>query len=362
MNIHSVPPEKRGLFVWLLSALTGVEDSIMRRCPGDANKIRLVGGIQIANFIYVSAMLAIMGHKLFAPDGRFRPEFVLGGIFLGGMLTLIDAALFVYPAFVQKGLSQIRDWGGYPIAGSFAARLHSALTLFVRMVLSIGLAGLIGISASLVVVAEDVNAILLRDWREANRQVIATATALVDDMIKKAEAAVTEQNDRVATLTGQVNDLRAAEIDPSAGDARIREAQKELTDAITRQGKADDDLRDSENLASRELGGIKVQGTSGLPGDGPLHHAAMEEVGNAKARARDAAAAVEAMRRRVDALRQQGSASDDTARQRAHDQLPEFESALATETATLAKLNTQSETLSRTREDEIRHKEESSPD
>ena len=45
MNIHSVPPEKRGLFVWLLSALTGVEDSIMRRCPGDANKIRLVGGI-----------------------------------------------------------------------------------------------------------------------------------------------------------------------------------------------------------------------------------------------------------------------------------------------------------------------------
>ena len=362
MNIHSVPPRKTGLFDRLLFKLAGVDEAVLRRCPpDDSSKVRSVAQIQIANFLYVSAMLAIMAHRLFEPSGRFRPEFVLGAVFLGGMLCQLDALLFVHTSWMSRGLSLIKEWGGYPISGGFSARVRSAIALAVRLILSVGLASLIGISASLLVVADDVRALLNRDWLEANRQVIETATALVDDRIKKAQEAVDEESARVSALSVQVGDLRAAEIDPSANDARVREGQKELTDLLARQARADDDVRDSETRGSLKLGGIKVQGTSGIAGDGPMHRAAIEQVSDAKRRARDAAAEVEVARHRLDVLRQQNSTSDDAARQRAHGQLPEFESALATEITTLATLKDQYERLSQNREEEIRHDEESSP-
>jgi hypothetical protein len=215
---------------------------------------------------------------------------------------------------------------------------------------------------SLIVFASDITARTESNYLQANAHLIADATALVDGGIQRATEAVTTESARVAALAGQVGALRQDQVDPSANDPQIQQAQQELTQLLARQAKADDEVQAAETFASSELGGIKGPGNSGIAGDGPRHKAAQEEVANAKRHAQEIAIALDAARARIDALRKQFTSANDATRQRSDDQLPGFETALAAENAKLSTMKDELANLTQGRDDAIRKAVENAPD
>ncbi|MEJ0047144.1 MAG: DUF4407 domain-containing protein [Rhodospirillales bacterium] len=194
-----------------------------------------------------------------------------------------------------------------------------------------------------------------------NANLISASTAHVDNEITQSTDAVNAESSREAALASQVNALRQAQIDPSANQPGMQEAQHELAQLLSEKAKADEAVRSAETLASAELAGIHTQDTSGIPGDGPRRRAAMEALTNARSDAREIAIEIESARSRIDALRTQYVTSGQASTRLSQDELPRFESMLKVEDDKLHSLQEQRDSLIAHRDDAIRQEVESAP-
>lgn len=357
------PPREFGPFMRLCNKLAGVDEETLRHCPThDWDNVRAVAEIMIFTWLYQAALFFIISQRLFGTPGQFRPEFMLVAMFIASFILLIDSYMIMRTGWHLSGIEELKR-GGLDVSGGPAARIKAGCFLAIRIFLSVCLAQLTAIFLSMLVYGSDISARIENVYLQANASLLANATALVDGEIKRATDAVAAESQANAALSAQVTALRQNDIDPSVNNPQMQQAQKEVTELVAQKAKADDDLRNAETFAANELAGIKgAAGNSGRPGNGVRRKAAVEEVENAKARAGKAATDLNAARARLDALSKQSVVANETTKQRAHAQLPSFESALATENAKLSALKDQLGTLTHGRNDAIRDAIDRAPD
>jgi hypothetical protein len=161
-------------------------------------------------------------------------------------------------------------------------------------------------------------------------------------------------------LAQQVATLRQKQIDPSANDPLVQQAQQELNQLMTQKAAADAEVNAAENFASDELAGIRGNPrNSGQAGNGPRRRAAMERLTNAKNHVQQIEKALDAARTRLDNLRRR---SKNTVQPRTEDQLPGFQEALASESSKLADAKSELARLTSGRADAIRRHIDNAPD
>ena len=355
------PTTQTGLFTKFLLRVAGADEQLLSTCPPhDRENICAVAEIQLCVFVYQAALFAIVTHRLFALPGQIRPDLICVSLFLAAVIGALDSYMFMRSGWHRAGLAELKR-GGLDLSGGIGPKIKAGIMLAIRIGLSVCLAQLTAIFVSLLIFAGDIESQIQNTYAHANAALITEATSHVDKDARGASAAVDQQIARVSSLAGQVEALRQNQIDPSSGSPAMRQAQDELSQLLARQTKVDEDVRAAEIFASNELGGIKGAGNSGVQGDGPRHRAAVEQLANARARAKDLATAISTARERLDGLRNQLAASDGSARERAHDQLPGYENTLASEQAELERLKAALDTLNRDREVTIRRAVEATP-
>jgi hypothetical protein len=357
LNVQA-PPPKAGPFTKLLLAIGGIDEDMLQRCPprdwGVAKGISLIG---LCVAIYLTSLFFLMANKLFARPGQIRIEFLVPSLFFAIFIIVIDAYQINRTSWHLSGIAELRR-GGLDISGGAAPRIKASFFLAIRIMLSIGLAQLTAIFVSLLIYGGDIDSPIEKNYREANKHLIGPATALVDAEIQRAADSVSAPSGRVATLSRQVEALRNAEIDPSANDPRVHQAQQEVQQLIDQNAKADEDVRNTETSVSNELGGLK----GAEPGRGPRYRAAVQQLTDARARAQEITKQLNAARDRLDALRKRIPPPDDTSRQRSREQRLAFEKRLDAENAELSKLKEELAKLTRGRESAIRRAIENAPD
>jgi hypothetical protein len=338
-------------------------EAILRICPpADLQHVKATAALQIGVTIYQALLFTLIAFSLFASPGEWRPDLVMGALFLSLFMQRIDAFCVIASQWHLNGIEEIKR-GGLDIYGGLKARIKAAAFLALRILLSVGLAQLSAIFVSLLVFHDDIAARILAENLHANAHVVAEATALVDGEIRRATDAVTDQTARVAALSKQITAVRQEQIASGASDPQMQQAQQEVTQLLAQKAKAEDGVQSAEAFAADELAGIKrVPGNSGQVGNGPKRRAAEEEIANTKAHAQEIDNRLDAARARLDALRDRLVSANDATKQQSRDQLPVFEKALAGENDKLSALKDQLAAQIRKRNDAIREAVDHSPD
>jgi hypothetical protein len=346
---------------WRLK-IAAVDLDTLRNCPTrDWDNALSVANIMMLNWLYQTALFAMISHRLWAQPGQIRPDLVLASALMATFVLSIDRYMIILSGWYLSGIHELKR-GGIDIGGGLVAGIKAICFLIVRIALSIGSAQLSAIFLSLFIFAPDIDAHVKSAWLQANAPLIADTTKLVEGQIQRATQAVNAQSSRVTALASQVNTLRQNAVDPNANNPEILQAQQEVSGLIERKAKANDELQDAETFAANEGGGIKGSATnSGRPGYGVRYRAAMQEVASARTRAQELAQELEAARGRLDTLRTQAPSANDAVRREAQDQLPGFDKTLEAETAKLAGLKNELAALIAGREDTIRKAVEAAP-
>jgi hypothetical protein len=365
MNVQA-PSTKVGRFDKVLMKLAAVDEETLRLCPlHDHENVRAVGEIMILTWLYQCALFLSISYRLLEPAGHFRPGMALIAIliatFIATFIMFLDSYMVMRSGWHLAGITELKR-GGLDISGGPAARIKAGLFLGIRIALSVGLAQLTAIFVSLLVFSGDIGARIQDKYLAANSSLMSGAAALVDGGIRRATEAVTAQNAHVAALSRQVATLRQNQIDPSASDPQIQQAQQEVSDLVAQKAKADEDVRTAETFAANELSGIKgADGNSGQAGNGPRRRAAIEQAANARRHVQEVTDALTAARVRLAALRKQTPSANEEAKQQAHDQLPTFEETLRAEDAKLASVKNELTNLTTDREGAIQKAIEDAP-
>lgn len=357
------PPPKAGFLTRFFIRLVGADEATMRLCPPhDWEVVRAVAAIMICTWIYQAGLLSIISHRLFAPPGQIRPGLVLASMFIATFILLIDSYMIYRSGWHLNGIEELKR-GGIDISGGLGGRLKAWIFLAVRIFLSVCIAQLTAIFLSIIIFAADIDARIGHRYLQANAHLLPAATALVDAEIQRATDTVTAETSREATLANQVTTLHQDQIDPSANDPQISQAQQEVTQLLAQKTAADNDLRNAQKFASDELAGIKGSANnSGLQGSGPRRSAALEQVTNATNRAQQVDTDLAAAQTRLDGLRNQAATTDAAKKKRSTDQLPDFQNDLNAEATELAAAKTHLAELTRDRDAAIRAAVENAPD
>jgi len=362
MNIPGLNEEvKIGWFEKLCIRIASCDEASLRLCPpGDLSHVKATAELLVATMLYQGALFSVVLNRLFSTPGNIRPELVIGAFLVAYFIMRIDAYTVVGSQFHMAGISELHR-GGIDISGGQVARIKARIFLTFRITWSIALAQLTAIFVGLLVFQSDTSAQIQNNYLQANAQLIADATALIDSDIKRETDAVAAQNARVAALSTQVTALRQEQIDPSE-NPQTQQAQQEVTELLAQKAKADSDVLAARVFATNELGGIKgADENSGMAGNGPRHKAALAQITNAKIYAEEAARQLEAARSRLDEMRKQFSSTSQDTRQQSRDALPAFEDSLAGENRKLSGLKGQLAAMIRGRDDAIRGAVERAP-
>ena len=336
----------------------------MNKCPpGDEDAIVASALINCAVWLYQAGLFAYISHRLFAEPGQIRPELILVSGGLATFVLIFDAYAINRASFFQSGASELAR-AGLDISGGLIARSKNGIFYVVRVVLSAGLAQLTAVFMLIMVFASDLDARIQQAYRNSNSHLIIAASQPVDDAIARAGKSVADQKARVSALAAQVSRLQASEIDPSAANPHVQQAQQEVAQLLARKSKLDEGLEALEVFRNNEVAGVKGDGNSGLAGHGPNIVRRSRKVADTKAHLEETARELDLARARLEALRkrqQQGPALE-AVRLQAHDQLAVFEARLREENAELSNLNEKLTRLSNGRGDAIRANIEKSPD
>jgi hypothetical protein len=346
----------------LLMKIAGVNEERLRDCPPeDWGTVRALAEIQIGVWALQSMLFSWIGHKLAGAE-YIRPDLIVIGMFVAGLIGAIDSYVIVRSGWYLEGLKIIAR-GGLDISGGGLEWLKAKFFLALRIFLSIGLAQITAIFLSLLVYGSDINARTQEIYHKANAHLIGPATQLIEGNIRRAADAYDAQVTFVNELVAQTQSLRQNVIEPSANQPTIGDAQREVARLTDLRTKADAEVEAADTFATNEFGGIKgAPQNTGKPGFGLRYRAAMERLTKAKARAGELQSQLITARARLDALRKDSSSANDVLMQRAQGQLPEFVKNLDAENAKLVKLKDELARLTSGREAAIRAAVENAPD
>src|SRR5580693_7606973 len=148
----------RGVSGWVMKLfikITGADEETLNDCPKeDWDTVRALGELMVFTWIYQAALFAMVGHQLFAA-GHFRPDLILIAAFIATFILFIDSYMFFRSGWHLNGIREILR-GGLDISGGAQASIKAAISLAVRILLSIGLAELTAVFISLLIFSSDI--------------------------------------------------------------------------------------------------------------------------------------------------------------------------------------------------------------
>ena len=364
MNMHAEPPRapRADLPTRVLLVITGVDEDTLRRCPAsDWSACRALGLLLVLQAIYLAALFSLFVHSIFTPLQPLKPLQVLVAAFASGFVIAIDSYMVVRSGWFLSGIAELKK-AGYDISGGRAVQVKAGIFLLVRLILSIGLAQLTAVCLSLLIFGGDISAGINNRYQQENARLITQAQGPVDQDVRAARELLTAEETRHKALAAQAVAARQTQLDPLANDPRVQEAQAELTRLEAQRAQDETQVRQAEQFATNELGGIKGSaGNSGHAGNGPKHRAALAQLADAKRHAAETANAVVAARRRIDDLRGTLVGSAVTTA-KAVEQTTAFEQALTAETQQLDQTRQDYEAKLAGRNAAIQRAIESAPD
>jgi hypothetical protein len=343
-------PRKLTLSQKAMIGLAGADGDIAIQCPEDIGKLCAVGQTVGALGVFRAVSFAGLAQTFIVPTGQIGPELIAGAGALGlaGFMAIVDAQA-TRSAWDVGGVEALRS-GGLDLSQGNFSKFKSILLLGVRMPVSISSALLAAYSLGLSLTVADIQSRISASDSKANAELYAEGAKLVDDRIERATKAEADEDRYVAKLSDQIAATRTDML--QAGDS-ADSAGKELARLRDQKVKADQSVLEAETFAADELAGVR-----GVPGPGPRYKAAQLRATDAKRRAADAAAQLDAALRQADALRTPQASSNLVMRQ---EQLRHFEEALATETAKQSRTRDEVAELTRSRGLAIQAYVESSP-
>ncbi|MFZ0425216.1 MAG: DUF4407 domain-containing protein [Xanthobacteraceae bacterium] len=334
------PPRNFSLPTKMLLWIPAGDLQILRNCAmRDLTNILAIAWLMLATMLYQTALFSLIGEQLFDSQGQLWPVIILASFGLAAFILLIDRYAVVLSGFHQEGVAEIAR-GGIDTSGGIFSRVKLGLFLIVRIgVLSVGLALLCGIFATLLIFGGTIRSHIEGQNLRDNASLITASTTIVDTGIKKVSDDIDVEMKHVESLSAQVTAIRQNKIDPTANDPQIQGVQQELQRLLDQRDRGEQEFQVDQASAADESGGIKsAPGISGRPGYGPRYRAAMEKAANAKSRVQEFEKRLSDARARLDALRTNVASTKDAVTQRSDEQLPSFEEALKAETAKLAGL------------------------
>lgn len=210
--------------------IAGVDQKTLRECPAhDLDNVRAIGLLLVFVWVYQTALIAIVAHRLLAAEGDFRPALVAMSMLIATLLLLIDSYGFCRAGFHADGIRELAR-AGLDISGGFAVKFTAGLFLTFRIFLALVFAQLTAIFMSLILYHGDVMAHLEHQYQQQNGALIAAATRRADGDIQQARDQVSGAQQRVDALQKQI-DVTLAYLrgpQPWRNQERARQAQTML--------------------------------------------------------------------------------------------------------------------------------------
>ena len=292
------------------------------RCPQhETEGVCAVAVIMLLTAFYQFSLFTVVGMRLFATPGEIDFIIPVVASFIAIFIMKIDAYTIMRSGWHLSGIAELKR-GGLDISGGLIARVKAAILLGTRILLAFGLAQLMAIFVCMLVFEHDIDARIDSDNIRANAPIVAAATDRVDGDIRRQHDAIAAENVTISTAVAEASALRKRENDLTSSEPQLQGAQAEVAQLASAKTKIDDEVQEAETFALNEAAGIKIAPTnSGQIGEGIRYRAASERVANAKARAAQIAAALDAARGRLDDLTKRFTAQKDVARQQIEEQL-----------------------------------------
>ncbi|HEX3885368.1 MAG TPA: DUF4407 domain-containing protein [Stellaceae bacterium] len=200
----AVPAGKPGFITRGLICVAGADRGTLRECPEhDWDNVRAIGLLMVFVWVYQTALIAIVAHRLLASDGHLHLALVAVSMLIATMLLLIDSYGFCRAGFHADGIRELAR-AGLDISGGFAVKLTAGMFLAFRILLALVFAQLTAVFMSLILYHSDVMAHLEYQYQQQNAALVAAATHRVDDDIQQATEAVNGAEQRVDALQKQI--------------------------------------------------------------------------------------------------------------------------------------------------------------
>lgn len=226
----AVPADEPGFITRGLIFVAGVDLKTLRECPAhDWDNARAIGLLMVFVWVYQTALIAIVAHRLLAADGQLHLALAAMSMLISTMLLLIDSYGFCRAGFHADGIRELAR-AGLDISGGFAVKFAARLFLAFRILQALVFAQLTAIFMSLILYHGDVMAHLEHRYQQQNAALIAAATRRVDGDIQQARDAVSGAQQRVDALQKQI-DVTLAYLrgpQPWRNQERARQAQTML--------------------------------------------------------------------------------------------------------------------------------------
>lgn len=187
----------------LLTRIAGADHWTLSQCPEhDWDNVRAIGLLMVFVWIYQTAVLAIVAHRILAPDGGLKPLLIVASMLISTMLLLIDSYGFCRAGFHADGIRELAR-AGLDISGGFLVKFTASLFLAFRILLALFFAQLTAVFMSLILYHADIMAHLEHKYQQQNMVLITTVTHRVDGDIQQATDAVNAAQQRVDALQKQ---------------------------------------------------------------------------------------------------------------------------------------------------------------
>lgn len=228
----AVPISGPGFLTRILLWISGVDEETLHECPAhDWNAAQAIALLLIFVWLYQGGLIAIVAHRLLAPDGNVHLGLVLMSLFIATLMLLIDSYVFVRAGFHADGIRELAR-AGLDLSGGFGAKLKAGIFLSVRILLSLGFAQLTAIFIALILYRADIAADLDHRYQQENAPLITAAQQRVDAEIQQAGNEVTAAQERVDALQKQITVTLGYLRSPAVwrNHARAQQAQAALPD------------------------------------------------------------------------------------------------------------------------------------
>lgn len=101
-----------GLLTRLFIRFAGGDVDTARHCPPrDLEVFRILALIMLATAAYQTAVLSLIGHRVFSEDGSFRPLIVLVAALIALFIMLIDSYAFMRAGWLSAGEADLAQAG-----------------------------------------------------------------------------------------------------------------------------------------------------------------------------------------------------------------------------------------------------------
>lgn len=262
----------------LLRRIGGVDAEVIgKHHERDRSTAVIQGALSCLNWLYISIVATFALTVLFQAEHDEIVWCAAVAMVIASMIGGVDL-MIIRAAWAWHGMASLRQ-AGLDMAISWLQRLLPAILLSVRFGLSYLTASLLAALLLLFVVHLD----LEQDVRRFNHQ---QNSALFDSASATVDARIADQRTNATRAEGHLTNLEAAEVqaravDVQPGDIGVTVENEKIQTLQAKQTAASAEGQQYRQLAINEKLG-RGEGTSGVPGAGPVYeadiaHAALAE-------------------------------------------------------------------------------------